>query len=144
MPESSRATDNARAPHGDRFRETRDIHEKVTIIKQGYGSTRPDSSPLLNSNSGSRSWVQMAATSPGTITLTSLRSSRTSTLPKTASRNLEGQSFDPSSATAHGRGHQGENYSSPRGGTDHRKSRQPSHGSQTTQERRHHDIHKYN
>jgi hypothetical protein len=64
------------------FKETRDIHEKVTIIKQ--------------------SW------------------------------------------TAHGKGYQGKNRSSPHGGPDHHKSRQSSHGSQTTQERRHHNIHKHN
>ncbi|PQE17592.1 reverse transcriptase protein [Rutstroemia sp. NJR-2017a WRK4] len=71
------------------FKETRDIHEKVTIIKQGWDTTRPVGSLPLNPSSGIRSWAQIAATSPGTATLPSLGSLRTSTLPKTASRHLD-------------------------------------------------------
>jgi hypothetical protein len=71
------------------FKETRDIHKKVPIIKQGWGNTRPDSSLLLHSSSGIRSWAQMAATNPGTTTLLSLRSPRTSVLAKTALRYLD-------------------------------------------------------
>jgi hypothetical protein len=71
------------------FKETKDIHEKVTIIKQSWDNTRPDGSLSLNPSSGIRSWAQMAATSPGNATLPSLRPLRTSTLPKTASRHLD-------------------------------------------------------
>ncbi|TGO46403.1 hypothetical protein BCON_0327g00030 [Botryotinia convoluta] len=71
------------------FKETRDIHEKVAIIKQGWDTTRPAGSLPLNSSSGIRSWAQIAATSPGTAMLPSLGSLRTSTLPKTASRHLD-------------------------------------------------------
>lgn len=71
------------------FKETRDIHEKVTIIKQSCDNTRPDGSLSLNPSSGIRSWAQMAATSPGNATLPSLRPLRTSTLPKTTSRHLD-------------------------------------------------------
>lgn len=71
------------------FKETRDIHEKVTIIKQGWDTARPAGSLPLNPSSGIRSWAQIAATSPGTAMLPSLGSLRTSTLPKTASRHLD-------------------------------------------------------
>ncbi|KAL5313223.1 hypothetical protein ACEPPN_018956 [Leptodophora sp. 'Broadleaf-Isolate-01'] len=71
------------------FKETRDIHEKVTIIKQSWDNTLLDGSLLLNSSSGIRSSTQMAATSPRNATLPSLRPLQTSTLPKTASRHLD-------------------------------------------------------
>jgi hypothetical protein len=71
------------------LKETRDIHEKVTIIKQGWDTTRPAGSLLLNPSSAIRSWAQIAATSPETAMLPSLRSPQTSTLPKTTSRYLD-------------------------------------------------------
>jgi hypothetical protein len=41
------------------FKETKDIHEKVTIMKQGWDSTQVK-------GPHTRSWAQMAAANPGT------------------------------------------------------------------------------
>ncbi|KAH6668478.1 hypothetical protein B0J14DRAFT_566993 [Halenospora varia] len=41
------------------FKETKDIHEKVTIIKQGWDSTQVK-------GIHTRSWAQMVAAGPGT------------------------------------------------------------------------------
>jgi hypothetical protein len=71
------------------FKETRDIHEKVTIIKQGWDNTRPGGSLSANPSSGTCSWAQMAAAGPGTTMLPALRSPRTSMLSKAISCYLD-------------------------------------------------------
>jgi hypothetical protein len=71
------------------FKETRDIHEKVTVIKQGWDNIRPQDSIPSNPSSHVRSWAQMAAITPGITTLPSLRSLQASTFPSTRPRHLD-------------------------------------------------------